>query len=232
MNSILSGKYVLPFSVAAVVLVIGGVSVFSQMNQSPEPEPTPTGEDTSEWFIYRNDEFGFEVRYPQDYEVLGNGKPGDPIEGKETSPGYIFIRAKGDSWAEAPYIMISTPLTNDVSRNPEAARIEDYHSGYKAEYFDVIIHSQQEISINNNLMSLKQSYSAGEWKGNNVVDATSEYAENMYYRYIFVYDTGNFFILKNWNPAAKPNPSNADKALSLEFEKLLDSMAQTFKFIE
>ena len=36
MNSILSGKYILPFSVAAVVLVAGGAFVFSQMSGDPD----------------------------------------------------------------------------------------------------------------------------------------------------------------------------------------------------
>jgi len=47
--------------------------------------------DTSNWQTYRNDEFGFEVKYPAGYKIQGTGKPGTPIEGRESSPGYIPI---------------------------------------------------------------------------------------------------------------------------------------------
>lgn len=85
----LSGKYILPFSVAAIVLVIGGAFVFSQMNQNPEPQatpnpspsptPTPTPqiitvpEIPKDWQVYRNDELGFEVKYPFGWAVSDDG---------------------------------------------------------------------------------------------------------------------------------------------------------------
>ncbi|HEX9721876.1 MAG TPA: hypothetical protein VGA53_01285 [Candidatus Paceibacterota bacterium] len=87
MNNILSGKYLLPFFVMAIVLVIGGAFVWSQMNQSPaeqesqatpnlSPSPTPTPmqepvtvpEIPEDWQTYRDDEFGFKVKYPPDWE--------------------------------------------------------------------------------------------------------------------------------------------------------------------
>ena len=59
-----------------IILILGGIFVLMEMRQSEpaaqtpplaSPSPQPQTPDISTWQIYRNDEFGFEVRYPENF---------------------------------------------------------------------------------------------------------------------------------------------------------------------
>ena len=57
-----------------------------QQTSPPAPSPQPQTLDTSGWQTYRNDEFGFEVRYPKDWSLQEEGK------NIYFSPDHIYTR--------------------------------------------------------------------------------------------------------------------------------------------
>ncbi|OHA64969.1 MAG: hypothetical protein A2940_02495 [Candidatus Wildermuthbacteria bacterium RIFCSPLOWO2_01_FULL_48_29] len=71
-------KLLLLVAIAVVILVLGGVLLLkvglgpsSPTPPPPAPAPSPQAQteevDTSAWQTYRNDEFGFEVKYPKNF---------------------------------------------------------------------------------------------------------------------------------------------------------------------
>jgi len=55
-------------TIVAVVLIIGGGEYFAVKNQTRKNHGQ-SGTNTSEWKTYRNDQFGFEVKYPALWKV-------------------------------------------------------------------------------------------------------------------------------------------------------------------
>jgi len=74
----------MPVLLGTAILLIGGFFLLNQSsepqatpNPTPSPAPTPTPQPVAEipddWLTYRNDEFGFEVKYPADWAVNESG---------------------------------------------------------------------------------------------------------------------------------------------------------------
>ena len=90
-------KTFLIVALIAIVVTVGGILLLKTTGPEPAPSPTPTAQqipppvpepqpqaevlDTSDWNIYRSDEFGFEVRYPQDYYIVVYPNLGQVIKG-------------------------------------------------------------------------------------------------------------------------------------------------------
>jgi hypothetical protein len=95
---------IVAFIAVAIILTVGGILLLRDdvRNQvSPAPSPTPSEQsagDTSGWQTYRNDEFGFEVKYPDSYQVV---KLSDKsIEGfniDDSTGGFFFINTYDNS---------------------------------------------------------------------------------------------------------------------------------------
>ena len=63
-------------------------------NQSPSPSPSQTEIDTSDWKTYRNEEFGFEFRYPSDWTIsdpIPNSNFNITLKPKKVSVGKYYI---------------------------------------------------------------------------------------------------------------------------------------------
>lgn len=75
------------FALAAVIFVVGGILLLKTTEPTPSPipavqtlpsAPSPQALDTSDWQTYRNEEFGFEVRYPsEEWKVMEARAKGD-----------------------------------------------------------------------------------------------------------------------------------------------------------
>ena len=67
-------KLFLFVALVAVVVSVGGILLLKTMQPVPSLTPAPTPQpqvlDTSGWQTYRNDEFGFEVKYPDGWRVI------------------------------------------------------------------------------------------------------------------------------------------------------------------
>ncbi len=63
-------KVFLLVGIVAIVVSVGGIFLLREMTPAPIEQPMVAEEeiDTSNWQTYHNDEFGFEVKYPNDWE--------------------------------------------------------------------------------------------------------------------------------------------------------------------
>ncbi len=167
---------------------------------------------------YCNPQFGFQLKLPADYEIVGDLNAAR----KESSPRLAIFARNPYRRGDAPYVDIYLPVAGDEAANPNALNLDDYKSDYHARFFDVLIHSQEVKTIDARPV-LKQIYSAGEWRtdlaGNQRFYVTSENAEDHSIRYVFWNGGSEFIIFKN-------------KGLKPEFEQLLDSVAETFSFVQ
>lgn len=128
---------ILSISMILLVALFGGWLVFRSQgdaqNMSKEPivseNPAQPGEiqasdtiDTSSWRTYRNEEYGFEVRYPEDAEVetfYSNGI-GSPVDCKKTPEKCLNFSIKIQNKKGENLITMETfpkerPIENDTS---------------------------------------------------------------------------------------------------------------------
>lgn len=105
--------FIITFAVPAYFLLTSDFSFsnFSSRTPSPSPQPSPQfqppppGEtinnqqlpiNTSSWQIYRNDEYGFEVRHPNDWNVRSFASAG-VVEVSSDQTGSTFVVIKNNN---------------------------------------------------------------------------------------------------------------------------------------
>jgi hypothetical protein len=98
-------KILIPAVIAVgVIVLLGGVFLVSQtpvLQPSPTPIPTPqpAGKVPDDWLTYRNEEFGFEVKYPPTHNVW----IGDPLGKKYPS----FVSKEIEGGFEPPSLTLN-----------------------------------------------------------------------------------------------------------------------------
>ncbi len=103
-----SPRLPLIIAIIAVVVSVGGILLLRTMEpasspapvvqQTPPPAPQPQVLDTSGWQTYRSDEFGFEVKYPSEWnaKTLSLDK-----ERRETTAAIFYFPSQFPSFAQA-----------------------------------------------------------------------------------------------------------------------------------
>lgn len=88
------------------VIVAGGVLVY-QYSQKPAQEQPPADETadvpaealaTEDWEAYRNEEYGFEVKYPSNFEIRGSSSDGTYVNFSPYAGTYVTIRTGEQTW--------------------------------------------------------------------------------------------------------------------------------------
>lgn len=80
-----------------ITVALGGYFVFSKKSAAPAEtsiQQVPQEVDASDWKTYRNEEFGFEAKYPNTWSVGLEGT--DNITGKQFSVSLMKPREEGD----------------------------------------------------------------------------------------------------------------------------------------
>lgn len=138
-----SQKGIAPFVIILFLVVIlagvGGVYYFKQQ-QAKNP---PISDETAGWKTYRNDQYGFEFKYPREYGFSSSET------GKAFSPGYIPICSR-DTLA-----CVSYPGTEFANSNFGGAAMAvdinpDTKSGLKT---DCTFYDAKEIKVNGTVFS-------------------------------------------------------------------------------
>lgn len=80
-----------------------------------QPMTSQANESTTDWQTYRNEEFGFEFMYPQDWSVRLNDRSSSL---EVYSPEYIkrYDQAKTEKWSQYPPSNITLLFYKDISR--------------------------------------------------------------------------------------------------------------------
>ncbi len=133
-------KIVIPVLLGVAILLAGGVFL---LNQSPEPQPTPNPspspspapqlviEVPDDWLTYRNDEFGFEVRYPEDWVVESIDETHlrifDPEQDKQVKAYYEECFKDGSTvTCDDPY---SPGMFMSIEKYPDTQTLEPWLEG-------------------------------------------------------------------------------------------------------
>src|SRR3989338_5411933 len=125
--------------VIVIVLIAGGL-YFIVDKKSEKPNQQTSTDDinstTANWKTYKNDQYGFEIKYPNDYEitklVIGGAEVDESGELRGEIKTQIGLRnTDNDNRKDYPFIIISLPGDKSMgSLNPNAKTLTDYQKDY------------------------------------------------------------------------------------------------------
>lgn len=157
-----SAGLVILIVVAIVSFFLGRTSVKSSPLSQALPTPTiavsptsiPTPDETVNWQVYRNEKYGFEFKYPNDYKL--SDKPLKEVsENRDVSASLFIIKKINEEVGQPPIIYLG--ITNTTKSPQEfidydhAREIKDWQELVKAQGIDwkkPSINSIQDIQLN------------------------------------------------------------------------------------
>ena len=134
--------------------------------------------DTSAWPIYRNEQFGFSLQYPPNWQVFTGGLSadtpfiafGDPLSGTTTYTMYLYIEQNPQSLSAAEYVhqLLATDRAEDAANaktGPAPTITPQFKSNYLTtlngnnayELFDVFEfdHNAERVYVANGTTALR-----------------------------------------------------------------------------
>jgi len=190
-----------------LVFVIVGIMIkqYSEMSKEEGITETISEDETTDWKNYRNEEYGFEIKYPKEWEFKKGDESiaylmvlGNPLQGEKTFYFEIEVEENIDSLTAKEWIK-NVLKENDIKKEEEIP-------GY------IIFQEEKELVVGNNIP-------AYELYGVYVYDAREEFivVSNNDYVYIFRF------------PIAKENDNLSN---SVENNKIIHQVLSTFKFLD
>jgi len=200
------------FPIAITIIIVLAVLVsgliFWQLLEISEEKGTVetiSEDETTDWKNYRNEEYGFEIKYPKEWEFKKGDESiaylmvlGNPLQGEKTFYFEIEAEENIDSLTAKEWIK-NVLKENDIKKEEEIP-------GY------IIFQEEKELVVGNNIP-------AYELYGVYVYDAREEFivVSNNDYVYIFRF------------PIAKENDNLSN---SVENNKIIHQVLSTFKFLD
>ncbi len=109
-----------------IIIAIAGYIVFTTKSPVPElpsaPVVKPAQVDTKDWKTYRNEEFGFEVKYPSEFAIKQYGASRSELEmdkGKSVSDGgAVFEMHLASEWPSDEDTLLYISATPQYGYHP------------------------------------------------------------------------------------------------------------------
>ena len=145
-------KGVIPFSLLLILTLVAfiGIGYWAYKNRrtkiNPQQKPIPTSTlstDMSDWKTYKNEEFGFEIKYPKEF-ILSENTDVVRIYSKpyqcetENTPAYL-PRIKIDaSEIKIEFIKIFGSNFQNIWKNSFGSKLEEVINGVKQQNYDCV----------------------------------------------------------------------------------------------
>jgi len=218
--------------IAVAIVAIGGYFIYQYLKQILAPavnNQQSAADETANWKTYRNEEFGFEFKYPE--EVTKLSKQDDEIILTHSIP--LFERPDPcDFKGDAPPIKGLTDFK--VNIKVVGKNLRDTIIAQESDYFVSNFLPNNELKMEPNFID---EFNIDSLKGYRITSSIEGCGE---YKYYFPLNSKNtLFIKRSFITEFQPITPNYKEYLALpgiippvEEERLFNNIVSTFKFIE